>query len=142
MRTINPYLTFDGKCEEAFALYKSVFGGEFESFSRFSDMPEDPNFPVSEEMKNLVMHVSLPISAESVLMGSDSGDAKRNPINQGNNFSISVQSDNREETERIFNELSKGGNIRMPLADTFWGAYFGMCTDKYGINWMVNCEVK
>lgn len=141
MTTINPYLTFSGNCMEAFEFYKSVFGGEFPYVGKFKDMPENPAYPISEEDKEKIMHISLPISEETVLMGSDSSEAFGKATVPGNNFSISINSKTKEETERLFNGLSEGGQVTMPLNETFWGSYFGMFTDKFGIQWMVNCEL-
>ena len=135
--TVNVYLTFEGNCEEAFNYYKSIFGGNFLSVNRFSEMPDNPEFPVPESHKDKLMHISLPVSDETILMGSDTAGFGP-PITVGNNFSISVNPDSREEAERIFNALAVNGNVTMPLADTFWEAYFGSCTDQFGINWMVN----
>ena len=142
MITINPYLTFNGTCEEAFNFYKSVFGGEFPHISKFKDMPPNPDFPISETDKEKIMHISLPISKETVLMGSDSSESFGKATVEGNNFSISINTDSVDEATRIYNELSKGGKIKMPLEKTFWGAYFGMFIDKFGIHWMVNCELQ
>ena len=141
MITISPYLYFEGNCEEAFNFYKSVFGGEFSTFQRFNEMPPDPNMPIPDYMMDKVMHVSLPISKETVLMGSDSSDAFGKINVEGNNFGISIYTDSEAEVERIFNTLAEGGNITMPLDKTFWGAYFGMLIDKFNITWMVNCNV-
>lgn len=140
MATVNVYLTFDGKCEEAFKFYQSVFGGEIPFWGKFGDMPPPEGMsPLSEEMKNRIMHVTLPISAETMLMGSDSMSGMPQ-ITNGNNFSLSLNADSRDEAANLFNQLSAGGNVTMPLEDTFWGAYFGMWTDKFGINWMVNYD--
>jgi PhnB protein len=140
MATINAYLTFDGTCEEAFNFYKSVFGGDFPMVGKFGDMPPQEGMPpISDEVKNRIMHMSLPISAETVLMGSDTMPGIHDH-QVGNNISLSINTDSREEADRIFNGLSAGGKVSMPLADTFWGAYFGMWTDKFGINWMVNYD--
>jgi PhnB protein len=141
MTTINPYLTFNGNCEEAFKFYQSVFGGAFPFMGRFKDMPDNPDFPIPEAEKEKIMHVSLPISKETTLMGSDSSEAFGHVTAMGNNFSISINTDSQEEATRLFNELSAGGKINMPLNKTFWGAYFGMFTDKFGIHWMVNYEL-
>ena len=141
MITINPYLTFNGTCEAAFLFYKTVFGGEFPYVGRFKDMPSNPNFPISEHDKEKIMHISLPISKETVLMGSDSSEAFGKATTSGNNFSISINTDSVDEVTRIYKELSAGGIIKMPLEKTFWGAYFGLFTDKFGIHWMVNCEL-
>lgn len=139
MATVNTYLTFNGNCEEAFNFYKSVFGGEFTYIGRFGEMPEDENYQVPEDDKNKIMHVGLPIGTTS-LFGSDTGGGWAPNFVQGNNFSVSVNPDSKEEADQLFEGLSEGGQITMPLEDTFWGAYFGMLTDKFGINWMVNFE--
>lgn len=142
MTTVNVYLTFDGTCEEAFNFYKSVFGGEFSYIGKFRDMPQnDPNQPpMSDEDGNKIMHVSLPISSETSLMGSDTAGEWSPKLVQGNNYSVSINTDSRETADKLFNGLSSGGHVTMPMDNTFWGAYFGMFTDKYGINWMVNYD--
>ncbi|MFZ1580040.1 MAG: VOC family protein [Saprospiraceae bacterium] len=140
MTTVNVYLNFDGQCEEAFSFYKSVFGGEFSYIGRFNEMPQDENIKLSEADGNKIMHVSLPISAETNLFGSDTVGAWSPKLVQGNNYSISINASSKEEADRLFNGLSAGGKVTMPLENTFWGAYFGMFTDKYGINWMVNFD--
>lgn len=140
MTTVNVYLNFDGQCEEAFAFYKSVFGGEFSYIGRFNEMPQDENNKLSEADGNKIMHVSLPISAETNLFGSDTVGAWSPKLIQGNNYSISINASSKEEADRLFNGLSAGGQVTMPLENTFWGAYFGMFVDKYGINWMVNFD--
>lgn len=141
MASINPYLIFNGNCEEAFLFYKSVFGGEFPYIGKFSDMPpsDDPNCPPppAEEM-NRIMHVSLPIG-DTVLMGSDS-TSQSGDVAFGGNFSISINTDSRAEADKLFNGLSVGGNTIMPMQNTFWGAYFGMFVDKFGISWMINFD--
>lgn len=138
MATINPYLTFKGNCEEAFNFYLDVFGGEFAHFSRYSDMPSEEALPKDEAEK--VMHVSLPISKETVLMGSDGSEAFGNVNTVGDNFSISINAESEDEAKLFFNSLSEGGKVKMPLEKTFWGSLFGMFTDKFGINWMVNYD--
>jgi PhnB protein len=140
MATINSYLTFDGNCEEAFNFYKSVFGGQFPMVGRFGDMPPAEGMPpLPEDAKNRIMHITLPISEETILMGSDTMPGVH--VHKiGNNISLSINTNSREEAERVFHGLSEGGNVTMPLSDTFWGAYFGMWTDKFGINWMVNYD--
>jgi len=140
MTTINTYLTFNGNCEEAFLFYKSVFGGEYSHIAKFDEMPEDPKCPISEEDKDKVMHVSLPISKETVLMGSDTGGEWAGGFKQGNNFSISIAAESKADADRFFNKLSAGGKVIMPMDKTFWGSYFGMFTDKYGIQWMVSFD--
>ena len=139
MASINVYLIFNGNCEEAFNFYKSVFGGEFPYVGRFGEMPPQEGMkPMSDEDKNRIMHVSLPISKETILMGSDTGGEWAPNYSQGNNFSISINTDTKEEADRLFNGLSAGGTATMPMNKTFWGDYFGMFTDKFGINWMVS----
>lgn len=141
MAQINPYLTFDGNCEEAFNFYKSVFGGEFPYIGRFNEMPPVEGRPEpSAEEGAKIMHVSLPISRETVLMGSDTSEAFGQTTVIGTNISISINTDSEEEADKLFNGLSAGGKVTMPLEKTFWGAYFGMFTDKFGINWMVNYD--
>ncbi len=140
MTTVNVYLNFDGQCEEAFSFYKSVFGGEFSYIGRFNEMPQDENNKLSESDGNKIMHVSLPISAETNLFGSDTVGAWSPKLVQGNNYSISINASSKEEADRLFNGLSAGGQVTMPLENTFWGAYFGMFVDKFGINWMVNFD--
>jgi PhnB protein len=138
MTTVNVYLTFEGNCREAFDFYRSIFGGEFSSRSTFGEMPPQEGMPpMSDELKDQIMHVTLPVSKETVLMGSDSGGWGPKIV-PGNNFSISVHVSGKEEADRIFNALVEGGEIRMAMEKTFWNAYFGMLTDKFGINWMVN----
>lgn len=140
MTTVNIYLTFNGNCEEAFNFYKSVFGGEFPYIGRYKDMPPVEGKSVSPEAGDKIMHVALPISKETMLMGSDKGGEWAASFSQGNNFSISINTDSKEEADRLFNGLSEGGRVTMPMADTFWGDYFGMFTDKFGINWMVSFQ--
>ena len=142
MATVNVYLTFNGNCEEAFDFYKSVFGGEFPYAGRFKDMPPQEGMPpMSEEMGNRIMHISLPVSKETILMGSDTGGEWAKDYTVGNNFSISVNTDSNDEADRIFNGLAEGGQVKMAMDKTFWGSYFGMLTDKFGINWMVSHEI-
>ena len=137
MATTNTYLNFNGNCEEAFNFYKSVFGGEFNYLGRFGDMPPSEEYKVPDADKNKVMHVSLPIGS-SILMGSDIGGEWASSFMLGNNFSISVTANSKEEADTLFNGLSDGAKITMPMASTFWGDYFGMLTDKFGVNWMMS----
>jgi PhnB protein len=137
--TINTYLHSDGNTEEAFNFYKSVFGGEFAVFQRYSDASGQPGSHQTEESeKEKIMHVSLPIGKENVLMGTDSVKSMGHQLVVGNNFSVSVSTESKEETEKIFKGLSEGGQVTLPLDDTFWGAYFGMCKDRFGVQWMVS----
>lgn len=137
MATTNTYLNFNGNCEEAFNFYKSVFDGEFSYFGRYVEMPDSEEFQASEADKNKIMHVSLPIGT-SILMGSDTVGEWAPAFVQGNNFSISVTAESKEEAKKLFDDLAMGGKITMPLDHTFWGDYFGMLTDKFGVNWMVS----
>lgn len=140
MAQVNPYITFNGTCEAAFNFYKSVFGGEFPYIGKFKDMPpiEGKTMPAADAEK--IMHVSLPIGGGTILMGSDTGGEWASNFKEGNNFAISIYTESEAEATRIFNGLSAGGMITMPLNKTFWGSYFGMFTDKFGINWMVNYD--
>ncbi|QNJ98087.1 VOC family protein [Constantimarinum furrinae] len=140
MTSIHPYLTFNGDCEAAFTLYKGIFGGDFQTLSRFGEMPPDPEYPVSEEDRDLIMHVSLPIGDHSVLMGSDTSENFGHKAVAGSNFSISINVEKRDKADEIFKKLSDKGYVIMPMADTFWESYFGMCKDRFGIQWMVSAE--
>src|SRR4029079_10529265 len=140
MTLVNVYLTFNGNCEEAFNFYKSVFGGEFPYLGRYKDMPAEDGKQTASEDAEKIMHVSLPVSKETMLMGSDTGGEWASNYSQGNNFAISITTDTKEEADRIFNALSAGGTVTMPMNKTFWGDYFGMFTDKFGISWMVNYD--
>ncbi|MEO5775808.1 MAG: VOC family protein [Flavobacterium sp.] len=142
MTTINPYLIFNGNCEAAFLFYKSVFGGEFPYIGKFSDMPpsDDENCPPpSAADADRVMHVSLPIGGGSILMGSDS-TSQSGDVVIGSNVSMSLNTESRAEADKLFNGLSAGGNVIMAMQNTFWGAYFGMFVDKFGIHWMINFD--
>ncbi len=137
MISLNTYLTFDGDCEQAFDFYRSVFGGAFQAISRFEEMPENLECDISEKDKNKIMHISLPISEGHVLMGSDSLDS----VVCGTNYTVSINTKSKNEATRLFEGLSGGGVIKMPLEKTFWNSYFGKFTDQFGIQWMVNCDL-
>lgn len=140
MATVNPYFTFNGNCEEVFNFYKSVFGGEFNRLSRFKDMPAMPGAgELPNHIKERIMHVSLPVSKETILMGSDA-NPMMGEVTVGQHLSISVNAESKQEADKIFHGLSAGGKVTMPIADMFWGAYFGMLEDKFGITWMVNFD--
>lgn len=135
------YLNFPGNTEEAFLFYQSVFKTEFsgKGIQRFGDIPADGNHPpVAESVKKMILHVELPITGHHVLMGTDAPKEMGFTLNSGNNMHISIEPETREEAKRIFDELSAGGTVTMPLEDMFFGAYYGSFTDKYGINWMIN----
>lgn len=138
MAQINPYINFNGKTEEAFNFYKSVFGGEFARIVRYKEF-ENPEFPVSEKEANKVMHIALPIG-NNVLMGNDVPEIMGQVNEMENRSKISISAESKEEADRIFNGLSAGGTIEMPIADSPWGSYFGMFRDKYGIEWMVDFD--
>ncbi len=139
MASIDPYLNFAGNTEDAFNFYKSVFGGEFMILQRFKDVP---GINVAEGDGEKIMHVSLPIGEGNVLMATDALDSMGQKLTVGNNFYISISAASKEEADALFTALSEGGTIEMPLQDTFWGAYFGMFADKFGIQWMVNFDYK
>ena len=138
MTTVNIYLTFKGNCEEAFNFYKSVFGGEFPYIGRYKEMPQEEGKTLNPEEGEKIMHMSLPISQETMLMGSDTGGEWAPAFKTGNNFAISINTDSKEEADRLFKGLSAGGVVTMPLQTTFWGDYFGMWTDKFDVNWMIS----
>ncbi|MBA3680029.1 MAG: VOC family protein [Bacteroidetes bacterium] len=138
MNTICPYLTFKDNCEEAFNFYRSVFGGKFDYVGRFSEMPPADGQTVPAEEGNKIMHISLPISKETTLMGSDSSEAFGHASIIGNNFSISISAKSEKEANRLYSGLAAGGKSTMPMQKTFWGSYYGMLTDKYGVQWMVS----
>ena len=138
MTAINPYLNFNGNTEEAFNFYKSVFGGEFLALMRFKDTAACDR--VSEADKDKIMHVALPIGNGNVLMATDALESMGQKLTIGNNYHVAITPDSKEEAERVFNGLSEGGKIEMPLQDMFWGGYYGSLTDKFGVQWMVNYD--
>ncbi len=140
MAQINPYINFNGNTEEAFNFYKSVFGGEFAMIIRFKDMP-NPEHPVAEHEANKIMHIALPIG-KNVLMANDVPEFMGKVNENENRSKISVSVESKEEADKIFNGLSAGGTIEMPIQDSPWGSYFGMFRDKYGIEWTVDFDPK
>ncbi len=144
MAKVSTYLNFPTQTEEAFNFYKSIFGGEFVGgIHRFSEVPSQPGQPaMSEDDKNLVMHIALPILGGHMLMGTDAPESMGFKVQPGNNVYINLEPDTRPETKKLFDGLSAGGKIEMELQEMFWGAYYGSCTDKFGIQWMFNCESK
>ena len=140
MALINPHINFNGNAEEAFNFYKSVFGGEFAMVMRLKDL-ESPEFPVAENDANKIMHIALPIGI-NILMGNDVPEGM-GPVNENENRSkISISAESREEADKLFNGLSAGGTIEVPISDSPWGSYFGMFRDKFGIEWMVDFDPK
>ena len=135
MLNVNPYLNFKGNTEEAFNFYKSVFGGEFTILMRFKDIPEAGNIPA--DVRDQIMHVALPLGKNNILMGTDAPDSMGFGLIPGNNVHISLHTESRDEADNLFKGLSTGGKIQMPMADMFWGDYYGAFTDKFGIQWMI-----
>ena len=134
---LNSYLNFAGNAEEAFRFYKSVFGGEFTSVVRFKDLPM-PGVKIPKEAEDKIMHIALPIGPSDVLMASDSLESLGQKLIQGNNLYLSIHPDSKEEADRLFQALSAGGTVEMPIANQPWGDYYGSFKDKFGIQWMVN----
>ena len=140
MALINPYINFNGNAEEAFHFYKSVFGGEFAMIMRFKDM-SSPENPVTENEANKIMHIALPIG-KNILMGNDVPE-RMGRVNENENRSkISISAESKEEANNLFNGLSAGGTIEVPIGNSPWDSYFGMFRDKYGIEWMVDFDPK
>lgn len=140
MALINPHINFNGNAEEAFTFYKSVFGGAFKKIVRFKDIPS-PEFPISGKDANKIMHIALAIG-KNVLMGNDVPEFMGKVSENENRSKISISAESKEEADRLFKGLSAGGTIEMPMADSFWGTYFGMFRDTYGIEWMVEFDPK
>ena len=134
MKAINITILFDGQAEAAFNFYKSVFGGDFSIVQRMKDMPDAP--PMLADEREKILHMAFPIGS-AVLMGMDM-PAGRGTVNTGNNFMVTLDTSSEEETTRLFNGLSEGGTVMMPVEHQFWGAFFGMLTDKFGIQWMLS----
>lgn len=145
MARTSTYLNFPRSTEEAFNFYKSVFESEFSrgGIARFGDMPPMEGTPaLPEEDKNLVMHIELPIVGGHVLMGTDAPESMGFKVTAGNNVYINLEPDTKAETKKLFDALSAGGTVEMELQDMFWGAYYGSCKDKFGVQWMFNCTEK
>jgi PhnB protein len=144
MARTSTYLNFAGKAEAAFNFYRSVFGTDFPGpMQRMRDVPASAGLPpLPEAEKDLIMHVALPILGGHMLMGSDTLESLGHKLELGNNVNISLEPDTRAEAERLFQALGQGGTVTMPLADMFWGDYFGSVTDRFGVQWMVNCRAK
>jgi PhnB protein len=136
MALINPHINFNGNAEEAFTFYKSVFGGAFEKIIRFKDL-SSAEFPIAEKEANKIMHIALPIG-KNTLMGNDVPESMGRVNESENRSKISISAESREEADKLFNGLSAGGNIEIPIADSPWGSYFAMFRDKFGIEWMVD----
>ncbi len=144
MARVSTYLNFNRKTEEAFNLYRTVFGGDFiGGLHRMGDVPAAPGQPAMPDAdKQLVMHVELAILGGHVLMGTDAPESMGFKLVQGNNVHINLEPDSRGETDRLFAALSQGGKVEMPLQEMFWGDYFGSLIDRFGTCWMFNCAAK
>lgn len=144
MARVSTYLNFARETEDAFNFYKTVFNGEFVGgIMRFGHLPPMQGAPqIADADKNLIMHMELEILGGHLLMGTDVPESMGFKMNYGNNVHINLEPDTREETKRLFDALSAGGKVTMPLQDMFWGAYYGSCTDKFGVQWMFNCSQK
>src|SRR5215204_7553592 len=140
MAIINPHINFNGNAEEAFNFYKSVFGGEFTKVMRFKDL-SSPEFPIAEKDANKIMHIELPIG-KNFLMANDVPEIMGKTNENENRSKIFIHAESKEEADKLFNGLSAGGQIEMPIDDSPWGSYFGMFRDKYGIEWMVDFDAK
>ena len=140
MATINPYINFNGNAEEAFTFYKSVFGGEFAKITRFKDL-SSPEFPVAENEADKIMYIALPIG-KNILIANDVPESMGRVNENENRSKISISAESKEEADRLFNGLSAGGKVEMPIEDSPWGSYFGMFRDKYGIEWTVDFDPK
>ncbi len=141
MPLINPHINFNGNAEEAFMFYRSVFGGEFAKIIRYKDIPS-PEFTIAERDANKIMHIALPVGSSNVLMANDVPEFMGEVNERENRSKISVSAESKEEADKLFNGLSVGGTIEMPIEDSFWGSYFGMFRDKFGIEWMVEFDPK
>ncbi len=138
MALINPHINFNGNAEEAFTFYKSIFGGEFANIIRFKDI-STPENPIAESEANKIMHIALPIG-NNILMGNDVPSFMGQVNENENRSKIAVIAESREEADKLFSGLSVGGNVEVPISDSFGGAYFGMFRDKFGIEWIINFE--
>lgn len=136
MPKLDPYLNFDGNTEEAFDFYKSVFGGEFDAVMRWKDNPQCEEWSDSDKEK--IMHISLPLAGGNFLMGSDAIEMMGKKFAAGNNFQIAISPESRDEADRLFNGLSAGGTVIMPMQPMFWGSYWGALADKFGTQWMID----
>ena len=141
MATINPHIHFNGNTEEAFEFYKSVFGGAFTKLVRYKEMSM-AGYSFPEHELNKIMHISLPIGVGSVLMGSDVPEILGKVNEEENRSKITISTESKDEAEHLFNGLSAGGTIEMPLSETSWCNYFGAFRDKYGIEWMIDYTEK
>lgn len=134
MKTANPYLNFNGNTEEAFEFYRSVFGGDFSAVVRFRDLND---VTVPKDDRDRIAHIALPLGQDNTLMGTDMLESLGQRLTIGNNFSITISAERAEEAATLFDALSEGGQVEMPLKETEWAERFGHCVDKFGIQWMI-----
>jgi PhnB protein len=139
MKAINPWINFNGNAEEAFTFYKSVFGGEFAKIVRFKDLASD-EFPIPENEANKIMYIALPIGKNNVLVANDVPEFMGRVNENENRSKIFVNTESRDEADKIFNGLSAGGDVEGPIGDSPWDTYAGMFRDKYGIEWIVQFD--
>lgn len=137
MKAANPYLYFDGDTEEAFTFYRSVFGGEFLSLLRFRDFPDNP-MGIAEKDLDRIAHIALPLGSGNMLMGTDMVESMPAKLRKGNNVYITIEPETADEADSLFAALSDGGRVEMPLDSTDWAEKHGQCTDRFGIQWMVD----
>ena len=140
MAQINPHINFNGNAEEAFNFYKSIFGGDFAKVTRLKEI-SSPDFPVPESDAEKILHISLPIG-KNKLIGNDVPSFLGSVNENENRSKISISAESRAEADHLFNGLSNGGSVEMPMEDSPWGVYFGMFRDKYGIEWIIEFETK
>ncbi|AWV97155.1 VOC family protein [Arcticibacterium luteifluviistationis] len=142
MATVNTYLYFNGDCEEAFDFYKSVFNKEFKFIGRYKDVPEPArqNFPHCKDQH--IMHVGLPISEETILMGADIINVESEENDAPKYFSLYLNTESKEEADRLFDSFAKEGEVKLPISEQFWGSYYGICLDKFGINWKISFSLE
>ncbi|KKS60750.1 MAG: Glyoxalase/bleomycin resistance protein/dioxygenase [candidate division WWE3 bacterium GW2011_GWF2_42_42] len=137
---INPYLNFPGNTEEAFNFYRSIFGGDFTSINRIKEMPESEKLAPEDQEK--IMHIALPIGEGNKLMATDALESMGQTLTEGNNISLILDVDTEEEADDLYGKLAVGGTVEMPMEKMFWGSYYGLVVDKFGIRWMINCPMK
>ena len=137
---IEVYLNFDGQTEEAFMFYKSAFGGEFQAFQKMKDAPGGDK--LSKEEQSRILHAALLLKGGAVLMGSDTITSMGPVLTKGNNINICIQPDSMDEADQLFEKLSAGGKVEMPMKEEFWGDYFGSFIDKFGVNWLISYNMK
>lgn len=140
MARVSTYLNFMGDTEEAFEFYRTVFGTDYiGEFMRMGDVPSGPGMPeLTDAERNMIMHVELPILAGHVLMGTDVLESMGRELRVGNNTTINLEPDTRDEADRLFAALSEGGTDGAGMQEMFWGAYWGTCLDRFGVRWMFN----